>query len=719
MVDRPITIRPLLVIALVSLTCAMTSCSRLVNLCGPQQGATVTGPKNASGSRGQPSCVIDEQVSDYGRHHGYGYAYLDTPTIVQLRQPAPINAVEVIFLDIGPRAWTYTVSVSQDGEEWTQVAQQTELICGWRLHRFEEETAQYIRLDVTGATGGLNSYQLIELAAWDLPQNVSLTPISRAWEAAKARAIERDVAMLEADVAQELLNDPAEFSRAKKLKDGEHFHTTLSDGTNALVFRDGDAFVVAIDDNGDMTPDDTAPDMVEDCLAVDLGRDGVLDRVFDYNDDDGDGVAETMVQKYIHFSNWGQMPFMVLVRDFDQGPLRFWHLQDYTYWQRPCQWQCDFAGDGYFAMFERENGRWTPSRENPFCFYSTDDDPLPEETVRIVCNGDRIHSARYSINADNDSWEPELYDYDVGITCLGEQTLPEDAATTFTTRGGEETAPFLAWEHTRQTVRSLPWERCLFIWDENDSNTARRAPEHERWEGILNSRYRDFPQEGGPPSGRINDRFELDRDFSGAMQLYYWPADGRLHLLGAEVGTLQVDWDYDDGTDMTIEYADTDDDGLFDERRIEYADAGLKDRRIGGPRNYQPVNADENLQPLAYSYEAVHPFWSEKLKQRDTAGRTLLAALRSFADRAGVELAEGPMEFFQTAGPDECFEIEKLRASRESERYYCDLAIELALAQLMAEVDGKLHRPLRRARGWWDRGELQRATEELTGAPAE
>jgi hypothetical protein len=186
-------------------------------------------------------------------------------------------------------------------------------------------------------------------------------------------------------------------------------------------------------------------------------------------------------------------------------------------------------------------------------------------------------------------------------------------------------------------VRDGDWRRCLLIWDENDHNVAARKPDRERWEGILNAAWRGFPQEGGPPTLTANKRFELDADFSGRMRLYWWPADARLHLHGAEQGAIEVDFDYDGATDLHIEYADTDDDGFFDRRTISYPGTDLPPRTIDGPREYAVPGAVGTLPPLRdgevgqggearpgrdlaetlpLDYEAIAPFWPEQMSAR-------------------------------------------------------------------------------------------------------
>jgi hypothetical protein len=100
------------------------------------------------------------------------------------------------------------------------------------------------------------------------------------------------------------------------------------------------------------------------------------------------------------------------------------------------------------------------------------------------------------------------------------------------------------------------WKSCRLCWDEIDNNVNpadRIEKHHERWEGV-----------GGYPMNEGNKRWETDKDYSGKIKLYYWKADGRLHLYGAESGTIEVDYDHDTKIDAKITYEDRDGDGYFD-----------------------------------------------------------------------------------------------------------------------------------------------------------
>lgn len=670
-----------------ALAAGQAGCQQLPDRASATAGASVTGPRNASGSRGEQNCAIDDSL-DFGPNHGYAWAWLDTPTVITLGEPAVIDTVEILFADTGGRTFSYRLSVG-DEDGWRVVADATdERVSGYRMHRFEATRATRLRLQVTDTSLPVRSYHVVEIDARRLGEQARAGPLGRRWARVREERRTANVALLGVDAAQQALADPEVADRAAALPEGGRFVQELADGTRALLTRDAGHLIVAIDDDDDMPPDATEPDEDSDCLAIDMDRDGVLDRTIDYADTDGDGVADRMTQTYTDRNTWGSRPFLVVIRDLDRGPLSLWALHDYGYVQSRCQWECDFAGDGWFCMFRRarDGDRWVAALEAPFCFYDPDGDGLPEETVRLTATDTRLHSARYGINADNDRTEGQLYDYDASVTCLGSVQVPEDARVSFEHRSGDRAGPFLRWEDAREVVRSAAWDRALFIWDENDHNVASRAPDHERWEGIINLRYRGFPQEGGPPTMRLNKRFELDADFSGRMRLYWWRADGRLHLHGAEQGSLDVDFDDDGRVDLSWEYVDTDGDGFFDRRTVSAP--GLPDRRIDGPRVYAPPGRPPPAQPrtLPYAYADVAPAWTKVMTRWSANAEELLDAIEAAAQALGVRPHTAPMDVYRTATVAEVPAIERYRASAEALRFYRDVAVALGLAHLARDA---------------------------------
>lgn len=509
--------------------------------------------------------------------------------------------------------------------------------------------------------------------------------VSRWTETGESRA-----ALLGLEELQAALDGPEMRDRIAALDEHGQIRHVLPDGAAVLLIRERGRLLAVIDDHGVMPEDATDVDMRARCLALDMDGDGSLDRTIDYVDLTGDGRVDQMVLTHTVRSTWGERPFLVVVRDLDDGPLSLWSLHDYEYIQRLCQWDSDFGGDGWFAMFRREadpsGGRWVATLEAPFCFYDLDGDTRAEEAVRLIAEGTTLLSARYSINADNDRTEGQLYDYDVSVTALGSVEVPAETLKTLTHRSGDAVGPFLRREDARRVVREANWDRSLLIWDENDHNVSACDPDRERWEGILNAAWRGFPQEGGPPTLTANKRFELDADHSGRMRLYWWAADARLHLLGAEQGAIEVDYNYDGTPDLHIEYADTGGDGYFDRRTISYPGTDIPDRRIDGPLDYAIPGGSGDDTTIPLDYEAIAPFWPREMARRSHAAAGLLAALEATAARLGLPFHRDPLDFYESATEEDFAFIERLRDSEEARRYYREVALELAFAHLIADA---------------------------------
>ena len=686
------------------------------NLAELSSGASISGPRNCSGSQGEPAAAIDGEVSGYGPSVGYMWAYLNTPLVVRLKQPASINAVEMLLLDTSSRDYGYLIETSHDGKQWHPAADRSRARDrAWQLHRFEPRRAGMVRVTFTRTSVSVGSYHVVEIAAYDLPAGMTKTPLRSKWETARTRTHMADIKLLGVDRAQTLLDDAQLLNAARALERGKVILRDLDqDGDpDALIYRDRGAIVIALDDNDDMAWQDVSPDGRDDCLAVDLAADGRLDRSIDYMDTDGNGLADVMVQTYVTGSPWGRQALALAV-DIDQrGPKRLWSLTpDYGYRQGHCQWQCDFGGDGYFVLFSRDKvgKEWVGSFENPFCFYDPDRDGLPEETVRISGRGRRLRSARYGVNADNDVTDGQGYDYDFSVTALGRVQPGEIEFTRFKLRTGESSGEYMRWESAREAVRTLPWARALLVWDENDHNVALRWGRRERWEGVINASYRGFPQEGGPHCGNDNKRYELDADFSGKMGLYYWSADRRIHLFGAEQGTLSVDYDYDGKTDMVVEYADTDGDGFFDRRELTTRSPAQK-------RTMQQAGPPTGV--IALDYREISAVWPEALKDTLAAQKELLAALGEISGRAC--LPGGPLDFYQNVTEKRFHAARKIRQSQEARRYYQDVEIELAFAALLRpdallpKGPGDVRTLLERARSLADQGLARKAAAALRG----
>ena len=657
--------------------------------------AVVTGPRNASGSTGQPMAANDGQVTDYGPNHGYAWGWFEEPLVVTFPHATVLSKVELLLLDVDPRAYDFRVEVGSADGRWHTVADRSRA-SGWVTLAFASVTCTALRVVFSGGTLDVRSYHVVEVAAYNDPNAEADSALRKAWVASRRDRQLGELGLLGVDEAlNAVFRDPEALARARALNEGERrWVDSDRDGDpDLIVFRDQGALIVAIDDDDDARSEAPEADRDSDCWVVDLDLDGRPDRVLDYFDDDGDGDVDREHHYYLHFGWFGRRPGLVLVWDYNDNN-RTWALNRYSYEQGRCQWDCDFGGDEGFSIFVHDprTDAWEPEWECPFYFYDPDGDERAEEAVRLEGYGRRMRALRHSLNADNDAAEGQPYDYDCAIVALGPVELPQEWLTTEPLRVGR-TGAYLPYETAREAVQKLPWTRTLLVWDEDDRNIDPADPaKHERWEGIINSRYGDFPQIGGPACGFLNKRYELDTDNSGGMRVYVSEIDGRLHLYGAEQGTLWIDADRNRQADWIAEYRDTDADGLFDEWQVDDDADGSPERTIRAPGALGGGN-----ELLPWEWGRIAGAYSPCLRRAVEGHRAVAAAL-------GVALT--PSDGNGT--------LESLRwvlENRIRDRFDSEIAASRAASDA-ARAEG-----FERARDSWERGRPEVAAVRIGQAP--
>jgi hypothetical protein len=333
--------------------------------------------------------------------------------------------------------------------------------------------------------------------------------------------------------------------------------------------------VRVIDEDGDL--DVTGPDLDNDLYLADWHADGDVDGVVDYEDQDGDGDLDAMgiyfdeYQQPWRDDNHVKVWFAIDVGDDN----RLWYDVDYAYDQNLCQYRSHFSGDEVFYQLELTAGstEWLNIFEDPFAFYDLDDDLCSEVAVRITAVGDVVKNLRYSMDIDNDSHGRRTHDYDFSITALpgSAEVRTDETVTERLTVRGIPVHPMLRWDAARAFAQNASWGRLHLTWDEMNANTDGNVVHdpHERWEGVINHAWEDFPQMGAPPSSLLNKRNELCRRHEPPLRLYRDSTDRRMHLVGAEIGQLDVDYDLDGKADARYTYRDRNSDGYFDERTVD------------------------------------------------------------------------------------------------------------------------------------------------------
>ncbi len=481
--------------------------------------------------------------------------------------------------------------------------------------------------------------------------------------------------------------DPAAVAQVKRLPPGERLKLdTDGDGKiDTIYFIDTDPkhqpefrpiLVKVIDQDGDMDRDGDG-DLVSDLYLADWHADGTIDAAVEYRDTDHDnGLDEMGIYTYsANNARLGTDAIQVWWSRDIAGTHQLWETINYRYQQPECQFRTAFGGDEIFSsyIFDSEKGRWIPSWENPFAFYDEDGDHLAEVAIRFSGSGDRMESMRYSFDADNDTDGDNVHDYDFSFSCLTaghSVTVPRALMKTVRLRGGP-VAPLLSWRNARHFGESADWGKVQLTWVENDNNVDSRpgGDPHERWEGVIASGTKDFPQVGGPPVGLFNNRYEADLDNSGKMKLYYSPEDRRIHLHGADTGSLKVDYNYDGKLDMDFEYRDTDHDGVIDTWTIDVDGDGVPDRTVHIPH--------PRARPVPLQYQSLTAFYNRSLDRALADNKVLIGAMKTV-------LAPDAIESYYTNQL-----AKRIRDSRAGTRYYLDLMRERYFVRLKRALKGR------------------------------
>jgi len=517
---------------------------------------------------------------------------------------------------------------------------------------------------------------------------------------------------LDAKIVEEVKQlPPGERLTIDTDQDGEadeqwYLDTSRRHTINPIIVR-------VVDEDGDLHQDGRG-DLDSDLYFWDWQADGKVDVVTDYQDNDGDNDVDEMGVFFDRDRKDDKSPLAVWwgVDVGDDNLL--WYDVNGTYYQRLCQYRSHFSGDEVFYQFELSDDttEWLNMWEDPFAFYDPDGDTCSEVVVRIDAMGDKVNNLRYSIDADDDAHGRRTHDYDFSVTAIApEGTLSPTAAHTAPRHiRGIQTHPVITWESAKAFSQNAPWAKAMLTWDEINSNTdadAQRDP-NERWEGLLNapSKSGSFPQVGGPATSNVNKRVEVAQSPPHPLRLYFDTADRRLHLIGADEGYLDVDFDMDGTVDAAYTYVDDNDDGIFD-RRLFDAD--------GDGRTDSEWPLAGNCREFPLEFEELSPFYKTLLTET-------LEESRAFVDVAIEAWGQWPVsaaevaDFFKTGLADYIPERQVGRRIRETPagaRYYLDLIRDRLFVSLQQRLGS--HGRWTEVAEAYGQGAYKRAARRLAG----
>jgi hypothetical protein len=430
------------------------------------------------------------------------------------------------------------------------------------------------------------------------------------------------------------------WKKAMSLKPGESF--VIDAGGEAkdrmLVRREmvtlggqpTDTLVWIIDDDGDGSVL-TGGDRDSDCYVIDYGADGIVDRMVDYIDNDGDGRADEMD---VRFFQDGVLSYSWFGVDIDRDGI-LWTIKAFDESLEACR-TCDPNGDNLFYVnkFNPEQGTWSPLGECPLAFFDTDGDGASEIAVRVsvvpaswdpvkdpdFASGgyarpwDKsmadpvVANVRASYDIDRESSKDVPFHYEMSYNLVGRTPyrFPDMARTNPLRRPPQETV-VIPWTDARTLAETFNARETGFSWIENaDEATAAASADgtmdDPNRKGLAWPWERRLMENSGGPSRKWNIRREWSSKPSSKRELYYSDIDKRIHLFGAEEGWLQIGNFAGLGAIGEIRTFDTDSDGYFDRWEL-YLSNSTRPVRVTQVADEKARRIDSGPGPLAELYE--------------------------------------------------------------------------------------------------------------------
>lgn len=509
------------------------------------------------------------------------------------------------------------------------------------------------------------------------------------------------------------------WSRAAALKPGESFIVEEGEGAGKMLVRsehlanrsdkEFDAVVWVLDDDEDGSIRQGG-DKDSDCYVADWDRDGLADRLVDYQDLDGDNDPDEMDIRYF---DKGRLNYAWFGIDVDDDSI-MWSLRGYEYGGES-YFESDPYGDNIFYMnkFNPLEGTWSPISECPFSFYDTDGDGFSETVVRVSAvplGYDPAVDPDYANSAYNRTWEKAMgdmgvvnirYSFDIDKGSSKERPLHYDFGFNLV---GKAPYQFPGMEHVNlkkrppQVTKVIPWKdmRAVadsyqaretgFTWHENvDDTTAIGFADYKledwRWEGVFWVWERRFMENTGGPNQKWNVRREWMGKPASKRELYYSDVDKRIHLFGAEEGWLQIGNFSGLGVIGEVRMFDTDRNGFFDRWEVYPAGSSV-------PVRVTAVR-DERAKKIEFDPDKLSAFYlTDVLPKAKAANEKLMAAmsdLKSFAmpECLKAALTTGP-ENYRRYAQDVARELQYL----DLREYFGKLASAILLAD-SADKSGK------------------------------
>ncbi|MGQ9801123.1 MAG: hypothetical protein ACUVRL_05615 [Candidatus Saccharicenans sp.] len=369
-----------------------------------------------------------------------------------------------------------------------------------------------------------------------------------------------------------------------------------------------EVMVWAIDDDGNDSLK-AGGDFHDDCYLYDLNRDGQVDLMIDYSDENEDGQADFMEVRYFErgYLIWGWFGY-----DFE-------NIGELMKFRNPLEllnenFSQNLNGQKlYFKnVYDRASRGWRPAEVCPLASFDFNGDGLSDLVVRFNLDPESaepvIGSLEVSVDVDRGNSQDHPFHYDLGLVLAGRRPYDQDECRIYSSK-----------RRPPQEVCSIPHDKILgwvsnlevtaagFSWKEYPDE---RLEKNNSWQelegqGIGWSWERKRLPLASASRQKWNVRRETASSSGAQVEFYYSPVDQKIHLLGAEEGWLPVGNLAGLPRVGEIRYFDTDGNGYFDRREI-YLAASTR------PVLVLPLAEDRNIK-LTFDLNRISEFYLNKV----------------------------------------------------------------------------------------------------------
>ncbi|HRD01241.1 MAG TPA: hypothetical protein PLP57_01185 [Candidatus Saccharicenans sp.] len=347
------------------------------------------------------------------------------------------------------------------------------------------------------------------------------------------------------------------------------------------------ALVWIIDDDGDGSLA-SGGDFNQDCYLYDLNRDGLVDIMVDYADEDGDGQADFME---IRFYEGGYLARVWGGYDYDK-------IGEIFKFTSPLDLMAgnfleNLSGDKlYFKnVFNPLTGTFWPANTCPLASYDLNQDGLSDLVIgsQVLPAGEKgdfikplsgwskelmdpvIRSLEVSFDLSGENNQEKVFNYNFGLLQAGGVAFDLESWRNFSLlRRPPQEVFFIPRENLKELIYSYEPEVAGFSWREYSDDSSGRAASREenQGEGIgwLPERVR-LPGTSSCVQ-KWNVRREVAGQLNGPVEFYYSELDQKIHLFGSEEGWCQIGNMAGCPALGEIQYFDADHDGFYDRLEV-------------------------------------------------------------------------------------------------------------------------------------------------------